>query len=313
MIILIILCLGRLGSSLQGRFERLGEIADLHEAITVQEQAVGLTPDGHPGKSQCFNNLGASLRTWLRHQPDDVTLGRAISAYSQSANSSHCPPFVHFTAARMWATLSSSVHSREALDAYSTLISLIPHIVWLGRTVEQRYEDISSIGDAVSDAAASAISFGETGLALEWLGLGRSILWGQDLQLRAPADALRQHHPNEVDVLEELSRALGSTCTVQAPDHSTHSTPDESKSPEEAAQYEGIVKHLRSLPGFAEFLQPKKSAPLCSVAVSGPVVIVNAHKTRSDALVLLPLSSQVHVALPGLQVSDLSRMQLCKV
>jgi hypothetical protein len=147
--------------------------------------------------------------------------------------------------------------------------------------VEQRYEDIE---DAVSDAAASAVSFGETGLALKWLEQGRSILWGQDLQPRTPADNLRQRHPNEADTLEKFCLALGPAGTVQAPDHSTDSEPDESRSPEEAAlarcrlaeQYEGTVGRIRSFPGFAEFLQPKGSAPLRSVAVSGPVVIVNA-------------------------------------
>ena len=82
--------------------------------------------------------------------------------------------------------------SNEILDAYSTLIDLLPRVVWLGRTVEQRYQDISSIGDAVAEAAAAAISLGEPNLALEWLEQGRSIVWGQILQLRTPLGDLRQ-------------------------------------------------------------------------------------------------------------------------
>lgn len=75
--------------------------------------------------------------------------------------------------------------------------------------------------------------------------------------------------------------------------------------------YEGIVNRIRSFPDFGEFLLPRKSASLCSAAVSGPVVIVNAHMSRCDALILRPGSSQVcHVALPELQVSAAREMQL---
>ena len=126
----------------------------------------------------------------------------------------------------MWATLCFSAHSDETLDAYSTLISLIPRVVWLGRTVEQRYQDISSIGNAVAEAAAAAISLGEPNLALEWLEQGRSIVWGQILQLRTPLNNLRQHHPHEADKLEKISRALESAGTVQSPDHSSPSSVD---------------------------------------------------------------------------------------
>lgn len=37
---------------------------------------------------------------------------------------------------------------------------LLPRVVWLGRTVEQRYKAISSVGDTMSSAAA-AIHFGK--------------------------------------------------------------------------------------------------------------------------------------------------------
>jgi hypothetical protein len=71
------------------------------------------------------------------------------------------------------------------------------------------------------------------------------------------------------------------------------------------------VEHIRGLPDFGEFLLPKKSASLCGVAVSGPAVVVNTHKDRCGALILLPNSSQVsHVPLSELQVSGMSSMQL---
>ena len=130
-------------SSILHRFERLSDIADLDEAIMTQQQAVRLTPDGHPDRPRRLNNLGDSFHAQHSHRPDDATFAQMISNYSQSAKSSSGPSFIRFEAARIWATLCFSAHSNETLDAYLTLVDLLPHVVWLGRTVEEWYEDIS--------------------------------------------------------------------------------------------------------------------------------------------------------------------------
>ena len=50
--------LNNLGSSFQSRFGRLGDLADVDEAIKAQQQAVRLAPDGHSDKPGRLNNLG---------------------------------------------------------------------------------------------------------------------------------------------------------------------------------------------------------------------------------------------------------------
>lgn len=311
--------LNSLGGSFTNRFERLGNVGDIDHAITTQQQAVSLTPDDHPNKPTLLNNLGKALLRRFRHLGDDTDFEEAKRAYMQSARSSSGPPSVRFTAAREWATLCFSTRSNKTIDAYSTLIGLLPHVVWLGRTVDQRYKQISSIGNAVTDAAAAAISSGEHNLALEWLEQGRSIVWGQILQLRTPLDDLRRRYPNEAEKLEKTSHALESAGTVDGRIHSKISQIDPSHSLEEATQahrrlaqeYDRILQHIRSLPDFGEFLQPRKSTSLCGAAASGPIVVVNTHKDRCDALIILPHSSSAvsHVPLPGLKLSELSGMQ----
>jgi hypothetical protein len=151
--------------------------------------------------------------------------------------------------------------------------------------------------------AAAAIHLGKFDLALEWLEQSRSVVWGQMLRLRNPLDELRQHG-NE---LEKISRALDSASVTHS-GYPALSSNDTSQSLEEVAQ---AHRCLAEEYGFGEFLQPEKSVSLCSVALSGPVVIVNAHKSRCDALILLPRSSQVsHVRLSGLQASVAQEMQI---
>ena len=171
----------------------------------------------------------------------------------------------------------------------------------------------------MTGAAAAAIHLGKFDLALEWLEQGQSIVWGQMLQLCTPLDDLHQHHPQEVNGLKKISCALESAGMAQNLIHSNSSEVAVSQTLEEAArahhcladEYDHIVKHIHSFPNFGDFLLPRKSASLCSAAISGPVVIVNAHTTHCDALILHSHSSRVcHVVLPGLQASAVHDMQL---
>ena len=309
--------LNNLSVSLRSQFECLGDIVHLDDAIMAQQHAVRLTPDGHPRKPARLSSLGMCFLTRLKRHHDDATVAQATSSFSQSAKSSSGRPSTRFMSARRWAALCSQFRSDGTLNAYSTLIDLIPRVVWLGRTVEQRHQDISSIGNAVAEAAAAAVALGEPNLALEWLEQGRSIVWGQILQLRTPLSNLRKRHPHEADRLEKISRALESVGTDQSLTQLIPSSAGTSQTLEEAAQahrrlaqeYERLVEHIRTFPDFGEFLLPPKSATLCSAAVSGPIVLVNLHEDRCDALILLPDSSYVsHVPLPALQASNVSKM-----
>jgi hypothetical protein len=64
-----------------------------------------------------------------------------------------------------------------------------------------------------------------------------------------------------------------------------------------ARKYERVLRQTRTLEGFKDFLQPKIVAELAPAAVSWPVVIVNMHSKRSDALILLKDGSIQHVSL----------------
>jgi hypothetical protein len=67
-----------------------------------------------------------------------------------------------------------------------------------------------------------------------------------------------------------------------------------------AEEWERLVERARAIPGFEDFLRPKKLGQLCSAADAGPVVVVNFHEQHCDALVLMPgLDEVMHIPLDG--------------
>jgi hypothetical protein len=53
--------LNNLGNSFQSRFEHTGDLADISDAISYQQKAVHLTPEGHADMPGWLNNLGNSF------------------------------------------------------------------------------------------------------------------------------------------------------------------------------------------------------------------------------------------------------------
>ena len=53
-----------------------------------------------------------------------------------------------------------------------------------------------------------------------------------------------------------------------------------------AESWENFGDQARSLPGFESFLRPLKAAEFMRSAQSGPVVVINVHKTRCDARII---------------------------
>ncbi len=53
-----------------------------------------------------------------------------------------------------------------------------------------------------------------------------------------------------------------------------------------AEEWEDLVARIRLLPGFIDFLKPKRAAYFTSCEFGGMVVLLNVHNTYCDAIVL---------------------------
>jgi tetratricopeptide (TPR) repeat protein len=295
-------CLNNLGTSFLHRFKHSRDLMDIDQAISHHKQAVCLTPDGHAAKPVHLNNLGNSFLHRFETLAHSTDLHLAICSFKDCAMYTAGNPSIALEAALKWARLSHKVDPSQSLLGYKTALSLLPHVAWLGQSLSARYEHLASIGSVATEAAAAVIASERPGIALEWLEQGRSIVWGQLLNLRTPVDNLRKINPNMADDLVWTSRALerASTCDMISDELGVQLSLEEAaqKHRRLAEKWDNLLKSVRMLPGFEEFLLPKKLLTLERAAESGPVVVINVHQSRTDALVLVSgLDNVIHIPL----------------
>ncbi|KAI0083541.1 CHAT domain-containing protein [Irpex rosettiformis] len=308
-----------LSSSLHTRFNEAGNAPDLEEAIRCSTRSVELLPKNHAERASRLRLLGLLFVTRLRSphsQADDATHAMEASLEAMQHPNSH--PLDRLHASSQYTNLllrfphlfNTTPLRLTLLNAYKYALGLVPRCIWLGNNVRGRYasEELPAIGAVVNDAVTAAISAGEYGLALEWLETGRAVVWSQVLQLRTPLDDLRQLHPQLADDLYHVSQALQHAAS--SPSNSlplspeTHgkaqpSLEDQAQSSHiYALEYEKLIAQIRELDGFKDFLLPKKLSQLAGACASGPVIVLNLHNTRCDALVLSHPDHITHVPLP---------------
>ncbi|KAI0027696.1 hypothetical protein K488DRAFT_60659, partial [Vararia minispora EC-137] len=321
--------LNNLGNALQTRFDRLGGLDDLESAIVFRREAVDLTPDGHPDKPGRLINLGFTLQIRFRQSRNPEDLELACDAFTSAINQETGPPSVRFDAIRRCTPVRriqiqlGYATYQDLMNTFNQAFNLIPQVAWLGTSISQRYAALSSIGKVVSHAVSIAIQTGNLSRAIEWLDEGRSVVWGQLLQLRSPVDDLRNHHPDLADKLQSLSHSLEvaghdrvSENYIRSGRGSDAAVHDQVSARVKLAQdYQSLLRQIRDKDGFKSFLLPKTLVELIPPQrTDGPVVIINVHQLsdNGDALVVYGSAEPiVHVPLPKLTFKLAEGLRLC--
>ncbi|KAI0083831.1 CHAT domain-containing protein [Irpex rosettiformis] len=303
-----------LGLVLKTRYESSGSSADLQDAIVHITHAIELTPKGHPWGACYFYCLGTlyllSMESGYK-EADNAT--QAMDTFAGAMEQPSGDPYWSVQAGLKYIELLSMTPSISTpppltkLDAHQRILDLIPQVIWLGYDLQKRYKKLASLKVSVSHAVADAIMAGEYQQALEWLECSRAIVWAQVLQLHTPLDDLAQHHPQLASRLQATSTAL------QKDASELHATPASANLPTSskghfhtrakdtydfALEYDHIIKEIRLLEGFENFLRPEQASQLMAACTPGVVVIINMHRSRCDALVLIHNEDIIHIPLP---------------
>ncbi|CAE6501068.1 unnamed protein product [Rhizoctonia solani] len=264
---------------------------DAEIAIEYCSRALALTPNGHPWQLNIMGGLAQSLLQLYNHTGDQAHIQRSQDSYRSASQSSTTSPRLRFRIAKDWARLTSKYYPQNCIEAYQTIIDLLPQFIWLGAATDQRYEDLSMTEMLAENAASAAIRSTQYELALEWLEHARCVVWNQTLMLRSPLDQLQSVDPQLGHRLQSLAKQLhdaGSKSREAQTPFSVSMTPEEVAQQHRllAKEYDELLAQARHLPGFEDFLRPMKAQDLFRAARNGPVVVINCHTDCCDALVI---------------------------
>ncbi|KAJ7893570.1 CHAT domain-containing protein, partial [Mycena leptocephala] len=295
--------LNSLASSLQSRFRLQKNINDITRSILLSTTALVSIPDGHPDRPLILNTLGNSFLIRFKELGDEDDHHSMITHFSSAACSPFGPAHIRFHTASMWAENAQKAEHPSVLNAYQVALDLLPQVAWLGLSIIDRHHHLLRAGKVVRDAVAAAITASEYDKAVEWLEQGRSVIWGQLLNLRTPLDDLKHSHPSLAEKLQLNSLQLEGAGTRDnyRQDRAHESLQSIAEQYHDCAQErEQLLREIRALKGFSGFLMPKKISEISLAAQKGHVVVLNISQFRCDALIVMrsPASHRVrHVSL----------------
>jgi len=318
--------LNNLGICLGRRFGRTGSMDDLNDAVDIARQAVDATPLDHPDRARLLNNLGICLgrRFERTGSTDDLDLSHvsfkdldlSVTSFKEAWSCRKAPPSDRIRAARNAALILTllqnwSGSSQLLQDAVKLLPLVSP------RTLEHtdKQHMLGEFSGLASKAAAATLNAGKEAIhALELLELGRGVVSGLLLEVRTDISALKEQHRHLAEEFERLRDELDSPAddTVEriaplAPSKMDTVSTSESRAKRrrDADQsFSELVTTIRSHPGFHNFLCPPTADELMAAADPDPIVVLNVHHIRCDAI-LIERNRIRTLELPGLTPQDI--------
>ncbi|KAG9126677.1 hypothetical protein FRC07_002467 [Ceratobasidium sp. 392] len=284
-------CLGNLGNIYQGFVNLSGRQEEAKLATHYLHWALQLWPADHPQRSISMAGLGKLYSGVFKHSNLPEHGLDAMNFYKTAGLIPTGYPTLRLQASHLWARYASLL-DEDPVGAYGHFMKLLPQVVWLGTSVHHRYKQLTrSIQQAVTEAASVAVAVNQRGLALEWLEQGRSIVWGQMLNLRTPIDKLYSADPTLAEELRWVSQEIESASSFQPikttfNQDGTSSHESEQRHRRLVERREELLELARQLPGLSEFLSPLKCSKLAAFVQDGVVVMVNVDVTRCDALIM---------------------------
>ncbi|KAH9480061.1 hypothetical protein JR316_0006658 [Psilocybe cubensis] len=281
-----------LGSALAQRYVQRSEIDDLNRCLSLYRKAQDILTEKNDHRYMLLFDIGRWLPVRYERLRNVEDLEAADAALLKASTLQSSPFRWRFRAASLRGYWCQSLNHGDPIKGYTTSMQLLPNLAWLGISIRNRQHQLLEVGEVVLDAVAAAIKATRYDLAFEWLEYGRSIIWSQILQLRAPTDSLSSQYPDIAQKFIEVSLSLANM-EDENPSQRMLSVPRKTRngSPryhELADEREKLLEKIRGLDNFHDFLKPQDMSSLFRAASNGPVIAVNINKFRCDALVILP-------------------------
>ncbi|MFD3503960.1 CHAT domain-containing protein [Streptomyces sp. NPDC058676] len=271
--------LGTLANALSLRSRCAGDDEALDEAVvTARRAADAARAAGHPATAMFFVNLGNHLSR--RHErtggPDD--LAAAADAFREATRVSGAPVPWRIRAADYLGRCEAEAGNwARAVDAFAQAIDLLPRMAALGVDHADAHTALDERFGLAADAAACSLHCGDAQRAVRLLEAGRGLLLNRALDTRADTEDLRRDAPDLAARWHALTQPIAAQGQA-AQDAAVRAE----------AEWEALMTDIRRLPHpwARRFLQPAAPEELMAAAEQGPLVMLNASRYRSDALII---------------------------
>jgi hypothetical protein len=282
----------RLGKLFRSRFRYTGLVHDIDTAIEHLKTTVRECYDDEPSRGKVLDDLGRCYL--LRYQakqntgPDGQL---SFHSFRDAWNVTSAAPLVRIRAAQMVGNVyARSGKWTDAAAVYEACVNLMPRVSlpFLPRVDQQRL--LAMLTGVASQAATCALLARKGAIhALKLLELGRGIIAGFVIDCRSDVTDLESEHPELWRQFTGLRRQMedGLATPLRA-------TGWELLGPKSVmawrkkvmAKMEEVLGTIRGLLGYEGFLRPPSADSLMALAVSGPIVVVNANAPRCDAIMV---------------------------
>ena len=231
-------------------------------------------------------------------------LDEALELLSQYVNSVNVRVPDRFQRACTWAFTARMTRHSSVSTAYEIALSLMQDTVLFSPTLQLQHSTLAAHHTTQSlplDYASYRVDQRQLEEAIEVLERGRSLLWSEMRNLRTSIDQLLSADPalgykfaavnqdlekltKSVPPSHKLSMDDGTADGLRAVDPFGRLVLEQRSLLEERAK---LISQIQASPGFDSFLTSPTFDTLRSAASSGPVIIINHSKWRSDILIVL--------------------------
>ncbi|MGX6747264.1 CHAT domain-containing protein [Streptomyces xantholiticus] len=297
--------LSNLGIAYLERYARRGGVEDLEQAIASGKQSVAATPHDHPNRAAYLCGLGNAYQAKIDEDglgidPESLgTLARHVAGATTSS------PADRVLAGRVVGSLAHTMNEHTtAVELLDAAVRLLPSVAPReSERADQEYRLSQHLG-LVGEAVAAHCAISDPVGAVEVAELGRGILLSAHLDSRSDLTDLEHVKPDVAKKFRWVRDQLNAPNIAQADPPRAVAQRIEDRKRLWAEHDELLTRIRETLPGFARFLLPPRLADLQLETAGGAVVLVNAGRNRSDAIIITSDAVPVLVALPDLTSAD---------
>ncbi|KAI9431642.1 hypothetical protein BJY52DRAFT_1423075 [Lactarius psammicola] len=299
-------------------FECTYKIKYLNESISTRSQVLGCP--SHPSRDERFRILSRLSQSLLTHSLyfrgyRTQVLHEGLELLSQCVNDGHANFPDRFQLACTWATVARRTQHPSVSKAYESAVSLVKDALLFAPTLQLQHATLATSDHTHRmplNYASYWVGLHRLKEAIETLERGRAMLWSKMRHLRVSVDKLLQTDPDLAHKFGVVSRDL-EELTKSVPPSRELSMDDSAADDLRAVdpfsrlllkqrrllkERDNLILQIQALPGFDSFLTSPSFNILRSAASSGPIIIINHSRWRSDILILLHNTSPSLIPTP---------------